>query len=126
MSHRVLLLYFLLLLLVFIGCASGGSSISKVKNPAIAVLTFLNNTPFRAHITVGSMAEELEPIPPGGNITVPNIYSETEAFYHSFDIPVLPNSFDIFNVRPSGIGNYVYSDNAVLHQEIIINTPPGL
>ena len=128
MSHRACLLLFLPLL-GLIGCASSGSGMSNTDKhgPAnSAFITFLNNTPFRTHITVGSMAVELEPIPPGGKITVPNIYSEAEAFYYSFDIPLLTNSFDLLNVRPAGTGNYVYIDNAVLSQEISINTPPGL
>jgi hypothetical protein len=96
----------LLIFTLLLSCASTDEKTTTLKQgqSSSATVTFVNNTPFRAHITLGSMAVELKPIEPGGKIVTANVYNEAEAFYFSFDIPLLPNSFDILNVRPLNTG----------------------
>jgi hypothetical protein len=124
MSYRWLSVFSVLLFIL--GCASAGNEKTNAPSSGLsssAVVTFVNKTAFRAHITVGSMAVELKPIEPGEKTVIANIYDKTEAFYFSFDIPLLYGSFDLLNVRPVDAGSYFYIDNAVPSQEIIIPAP---
>jgi hypothetical protein len=125
MLYRGLSVFFVFLF--FLGCASADKKTNtpKAGMPSSATITFVNKTPFRAHITVGSMAVELKSIEPGEKIVVPNIYKKTEAFYFSYDISLLPNNYDLLNVHPLVAASYIYIDNAVLSQEINITPPPS-
>ena len=90
-----------------------------------SLITFKNNTPFRVNITVGSMVRPLDPIDPWKSLSVPNIYSDTEIYYLSYDIPLMlsSNNYDLLNIRPEGISSHFQIDGSNKDQTVIINMP---
>jgi len=119
-------------LLMFSNCTSGRGNIAVderfiARTEQNGIITFENNTPFRANITVGLMARELDPIEPWASLSVPNIYSATEIYYLSFDIPLLPSgeNYDLLNIRPAGIFGHFQIDGSARNQNIKINPPPS-
>jgi len=112
------------------GCLSE-SKVSKEKEHSVikagetGTITFKNNTPFRVNIVIGSMRTEIAPIEPWKDISIPNIYSETEIYYLYFDIPLLSEekNFDLLNIKPSDDNGYFQIDNKNKNQLININRP---
>jgi len=87
-------------------------------------ITFTNNTFFRLNISIGSMVRELEPINPGKTLSIPNIYSATEVYYITFDLPLVKTgNYDILNMQPANTSRYFQIGKTNEDQNIIIETP---
>jgi len=126
---------FIIFLFSFQGCVSNSektalaANFKEENNPShqgqYKTITFKNNTFFRLNITIGSMARGLEPINPGKSLSIPNIYPETEIYYISFDIPLLPLSenYDLLNVKPNNTISHFRIGKTDNDQNIQINIP---